>query len=139
VTDDDVEELVALRIAAMKESLERIGRFDPARARERFLNSFYPEHTRFIVVDGERAGFYAFRPLVSGFHLDHLYVHPRLQGKGIGSFVLQCLIAEAEREKQPISLGALRESASNAFYQRHGFHKQSEEEWDIYYIRPYEK
>jgi hypothetical protein len=33
---EDFEALVALRIDAMRESLERIGRFDPARARERF-------------------------------------------------------------------------------------------------------
>ncbi|HEY1049927.1 MAG TPA: hypothetical protein VGE39_09240 [Prosthecobacter sp.] len=35
VTIDDFEELAALRIAAMRPSLEHLGRFDPARARER--------------------------------------------------------------------------------------------------------
>lgn len=30
----------------MRESLERIGRFDPPRARERFLSGFVPELTR---------------------------------------------------------------------------------------------
>ena len=35
----DAEDLVGLRILAMRESLERIGRFDPARARERFHGS----------------------------------------------------------------------------------------------------
>jgi len=43
---DDFEALVALRIEAMRESLERIGRFDRTRARERFLNGFSPTHTR---------------------------------------------------------------------------------------------
>jgi hypothetical protein len=32
----DFDSLVALRIAAMRESLERVGRFDPERARERW-------------------------------------------------------------------------------------------------------
>ena len=36
----DLEQLVQLRIEAMRESLERIGRFDPARARERFSGPF---------------------------------------------------------------------------------------------------
>ena len=36
----DAEVLVDIRIAAMRKSLERIGRFDPQRARERFLASF---------------------------------------------------------------------------------------------------
>ena len=37
---DDAEALVAIRIAAMRESLERLGRFDPQRARDRFLAGF---------------------------------------------------------------------------------------------------
>ncbi|VVE84806.1 GNAT family N-acetyltransferase [Pandoraea sputorum] len=35
-TQSDADLLASLRIAAMRESLERIGRFDPQRARERF-------------------------------------------------------------------------------------------------------
>ena len=51
----DAEALVALRVLAMRESLERLGRFDPVRSRERFLSAFSPQHTRHILVDGERA------------------------------------------------------------------------------------
>src|SRR5262245_26909572 len=50
----DAEALVALRIAAMRESLERIGRFDPQRARDRFLSTFAPEQTQHLVLQGER-------------------------------------------------------------------------------------
>ncbi len=39
---EDFEALAALRIEAMRESLERIGRFDPARARERFNPASQP-------------------------------------------------------------------------------------------------
>lgn len=134
-TNDDFDSLVALRIAAMRDSLERVGRFDPERARERLKNSFYPEHTQFIVLAGERIGFYTFRPLADGFHLDHLYIHPLSQSRGVGSFVMQHLIAQAEEKQMPIHVGALRESASNRFYQRHGFVKVREDAWDIYYVR----
>ncbi len=135
VESNDFDSLVALRIAAMRESLEQVGRFDPERARERLQNSFYPEHTQFIVLAGERIGFYTFRPLTDGFHLDHLYIHPQSQSRGVGSFVMQHLIAQAEEKQMPIHVGALRESASNRFYQRHGFVKVREDEWDIYYVR----
>ncbi len=135
VVAEDFDELVALRIAAMRESLERVGRFDPERARERLRKSFYPEHTAFIVHDGRRIGFYTFRPTEEGFHLDHLYVHPREQGAGVGSRVLRHLLAEADAREAAVLLGALRESASNRFYQRHGFVVKAEDEWDIYYIR----
>ena len=131
----DFEELVELRIAAMRESLERVGRFDPARARERLRKTFYPEHTRFIVYGGKKIGFYTFRPAEDCLQLDHLYVHPDHQSKGVGSSVAKKLAAEADALRRPIRVGALRNSASNRFYQRHGFAKEREDEWDIYYIR----
>jgi GNAT superfamily N-acetyltransferase len=136
VTVDDFEELVALRIAAMRESLERVGRFDPERARERLRQSFHPEHTAFIILDGQRIGFYTFRPADDGFHLDHLYVHPGGQSRGVGSHVLRHLIAQADARQMPVHLGALRDSPSNRFYLRHGFVQIAEDEWDIYYVRP---
>ncbi|HSH95107.1 MAG TPA: GNAT family N-acetyltransferase [Roseimicrobium sp.] len=135
VTEADFDELVSLRIAAMRDSLERVGRFDPARARERLRKSFHPEHTAFIVLDGKRVGFYTFRPAEGCFHLDHLYVHPECQSRGVGSFVLRHLLSQSDTRQMPVHLGALRESPSNRFYQRHGFEQTAEDEWDIYYVR----
>ena len=131
----DFDELVVLRIAAMRDSLERVGRFDPERARERLRKSFYPEYTEFIVLDGQRIGFYTFRPADDGFHLDHLYVHPSSQSRGVGSHVLSHLLSQSDARGMPVHLGALRDSPSNRFYQRHGFTQTAEDEWDIYYIR----
>lgn len=136
VTESDFDELVALRIAAMRESLERIGRFDPVRARERLRSSFYPADTQFIMLDGARVGFSTFRFLPAHAQLDHLYVHPAHQSLGVGSHALRHLLAQADARALPVQVGALRDSASNRFYQRHGFVQTSEDAWDIYYIRP---
>jgi hypothetical protein len=68
--------------------------------------------------------------------LDHLYLHPDFQSRGIGGFVLKHLFAEADQNATPIKVGALKESASNRFYQRYGFEKTGESDWDIYYVRP---
>jgi GNAT superfamily N-acetyltransferase len=130
----DAEELVALRILAMRESLERIGRFDPARARERFLSTFSPQHTRHILVDGARAGFVVVKPDGDGLLLDHLYVDPRFQNQGIGAAVLATVFADAQGKR--VRVGALRGSDSNRFYLRHGFELVKEDEWDNYYVRP---
>jgi GNAT superfamily N-acetyltransferase len=132
---DDLDALVALRIEAMRESLERIGRFDPARARERFASSFDPACTRHIVADGQRVGFIVVKPHADGVLLDHLYLNPEHQGQGIGGRVLADLLADADAQRLPVHVGALRQSASNAFYLRHGFHPVGESEWDIYYRR----
>jgi len=119
----------------MRESLERIGRFDPERARQRFASGFAPERTRHIVVRGERAGFVTVKPVASGLLLDHLYVRPEHQGRGIGAWVLREIFKEADAAGLPIRVGALRDSDSNRFYVRHGFTQIEETEWDIYYVR----
>ena len=136
VTADDFEQLVTLRIAAMRESLERLGRFDHDRARERLRNSFYPEHTWLILADDQAVGFYTLRPAADALSLDHLYIHPDYQSQGIGSVVLSRIVSEAEQLGLPIRLNALRQSASNRFYQRHGFTATHEDEFDVYYVRP---
>ena len=135
-TQEDAEHLVALRIAAMQESLERIGRFSPERARARFLDTFDPSQTRHIVVDGQRVGFVMIRPNQEGLYLDHLYIHPDFQNRGLGSQVLKVILAEADKAGQQVKVGALKESDSNRFYQAHGFELVEEGEWDNFYIRP---
>ena len=131
----DAEALVSLRVAAMRESLERIGRFDPQRARHRFLAAFDPALTRHVVVDGERVGFVVVRPDDDGLLLDHLYIAPVAQGRGIGAAVMADVLADADARRLRVRVGALRESASNRFYQRHGFVQVSSTEWDNQYER----
>ena len=135
VREDESEELVRLRIEAMRESLERIGRFDAARARQRFLAGFVPEFTSHILVEGDRVGFLAIKPTSEGLSLEHLYVRGEHQGRGIGSAVLAILFEQADGKALPIRVGALRGSDSNRFYLRHGFIRVGEGEWDIYYVR----
>jgi GNAT superfamily N-acetyltransferase len=136
VSEADFEELAGIRVAAMRESLERLGRFDPARSRERLRSSFVPGSTQFIGVDGARVGFYATREMMDGLWLDHLYILPDWQGRGIGGVVLHSILAAADARGLAVRLGALKESASNRFYQRHGFVLEREDEWDCYYVRP---
>ena len=104
VFPEQLDELVRIRIAAMHDSLTRVG---------------------FVVV----------KPEADGLKLDHLYIEPDYQGRGIGGKVLQTIFSTADQLGLPISVTALRRSDSNSFYQRHGFKYQDETEWDINYIR----
>ena len=133
---EDADALATLRLEAMRESLERIGRFDAVRARERFLGGFDPQHTRHIVAGGQRVGFVVVRPVDGGLLLDHLYIAPEFQRRGIGAAVLAAVFAQADARAQPLRVGALKDSASNRFYQRHGFELVERAEWDNYYARP---
>lgn len=136
-TDNDLETLVAIRIEAMRESLQRIGRYDPIRARERFSNSFSPEHTQFVIVSNERVGFLVVKAHTDYLLLDHLYIKPHWQNQGIGAATLKHVFSEADRIKLPVRVGALRDSDSNRFYLRHGFRLVESTEFDNYYMRPF--
>lgn len=135
-SEADFEALLALRIDAMRESLERLGRFDPARARARLRSTFQPACTWTIEHHGTRVGFYAVRPDGDGLRLDHLYLHPTAQRQGLGGQVLRRILQDADRRGLPVTVGALRGSDSNRFYRRHGFVQTGESEWDIEYRRP---
>jgi GNAT superfamily N-acetyltransferase len=131
----DADALAELRVIAMRDSLERIGRFDPERARQRFLSGFSPQHTRHIEVRGHRVGFCVARPHAQGLLLDHLYVHPHHQRQGIGAAVLARVFAQADAQGLSVRVGALRGSESNAFYARHGFALVEQGPHDNYYVR----
>ena len=120
----------------MRESLERLGRFDAQRARDRFLAGFDPALTRHVVADGARVGFVVVRPQDDGLLLDHLYIVPSSQGRGIGAAVMADVLADAHARGLPVRVGALRESASNRFYERHGFVPVGHSAWDNHYERP---
>ncbi len=131
----DFESLLALRLRAMRESLERLGRYDEQRARERLAAGFAPEHTQHIVVDGVRVGFVVLKRLSHALRLEQLIVDPPAQRRGLGSALLRQVCERADAELLPVELVALKGSDANRFYLRHGFVEVGEGEWDIDYRR----
>lgn len=129
VADADFEAMLALRIEALRESLERLGRFNPDVARARLKSQFQPEWMRHLVVDGERVGYFTVEPRAGELRLHHLYLKPAVQGQGIGAWVIDQL----KTQGLPITLAALRESRANDFYLRHGFRVVEEQAFDVEY------
>jgi GNAT superfamily N-acetyltransferase len=135
VAATDADELASLRVLAMRESLERIGRFELERARARFLSTFVPADTRFIELAGARVGLVVTIVSPEKLQLDHLYIRPEAQNKGVGGVVLANVFAEAARLALPTRVCVLRESDANRFYTRHGFILIARGEWDNQYER----
>ncbi len=77
---------------------------------------------------GLRAGFVAVKPEAGGLKLDHLYIEPDYQRRGIGSIVLQGIFRTADEMGIPVSVTALRGSNSIRFYEFHGFIYKDETE-----------
>lgn len=132
---EDFEAVLALRMRAMRPSLEHLGRYDETRGRERLAETFDPAHSWHIEVPGRRIGFLIFKRLSHAFVLKGFYIDVSESGHGIGSQVLRHLCAFADHEQLPIELAALKGSAVNRLYLRHGFVAIGEGEWDIDYVR----
>ncbi|WP_422015398.1 GNAT family N-acetyltransferase [Roseateles sp.] len=133
VADADFEAMFALRMEALRDSLERLGRFDPAASRARFLAQFMPACMRHLCVAEERVGYFTLMPCERTLHLQHLYVKPGWQGQGIGAWVIEHIKQQAHAAGKAITLGALRGSRANDFYLRHGFEQVRELDFDIEY------
>ncbi|MGJ7564016.1 GNAT family N-acetyltransferase [Variovorax sp. GB1R11] len=135
VDSSDFEAMLALRVDAMRPSLERVGRFDPERSRERLSAGFVVPFMHHIVLDGDqRVGFVTLKPEgADALRLDHLYLRTGFQGLGIGEWVLHWAKSQAREQQRDIALTALVESDANRFYLRHGFVLEGEEGVDLHY------
>ncbi|MEQ8398341.1 GNAT family N-acetyltransferase [Thalassobaculum sp.] len=134
-SEADFERLLELRIRVLRPHLERVGRFDPERARRYFRDSYDPTHLRLVLVDGRFAGCVALKPADGGLVLEHFYLDDAVQGRGVGGTVLRMLIAEADAAALPIRLGVLKGSPAARFYRRHGFVWTHDEPFDDYFVR----
>jgi len=136
VVAEDFEALAALREAALRQSLEWLGLFSQERSRERLRSNFRPAFMRHIVCDDQRVGLLSLWPEGDALKLQHLYLAPQAQGQGIGAWVLKQVKAEARALGRDVKLEALPQSDANRFYQRHGFVKVGEAEFDVFYMWP---
>jgi len=114
--ESDAAPLAELRVAAMRPSLEAVGRFDLENARRRFLDGFVPSDTQVIESDGAIVGVCVLRRRPA-----HL---------GLGRAVLAEVLRAADAAGMSVRVTALKGSRSNAFYLRHGFALVEASEWD---------
>nr|WP_055503760.1 GNAT family N-acetyltransferase [Nonomuraea pusilla] len=135
-TAADVETLAELRATVLRADLERVGRYDAHRVRQRLRDSFSPLHTSVIMTGGELAGCVTVRPAEGGRLLEHFYLAPRHQGRGLGSAVLRTLMERADEQRAAVRLQVLQGSAARRLYERHGFVVESEDPVDVFMVRP---
>lgn len=129
----DARWIAELRAVVMRPDLERLGRWDPVRVRERFLNAFLPEHTYVIAVEGHAAGVIAVRPEPDALWIEHFYLSPEFQGQGLGAGVLRRVMGES-KDHRPFRLNVLQGSPARRLYERHGFVLETEDPVDVFMV-----
>jgi GNAT superfamily N-acetyltransferase len=130
----DAQWIAELRACVLRPDLERLGRFDPDRVRQRFLSAFDPVVTRVVLVRGQEAGSIAVRPDEGSLWIEHFYLRTDSQGQGIGSLVLRSEL-DASQGDRPFRLNVLQGSRAQALYERHGFVVESQDAVDVFMVR----
>ncbi|MGW8851241.1 GNAT family N-acetyltransferase [Streptomyces xiamenensis] len=141
----DVEPIAELRAVVMRADLERLGRYDEHRVRQRLRDGFSADHTSVIEAGGVFAGCVTLRAeaeagggadtQVPGWELEHFYLAPEFQGRGLGTAVLGALLARGDAAKVPVRLTVLRGSAARRLYERHGFTVTGQDSADVFMLR----
>jgi GNAT superfamily N-acetyltransferase len=132
----DRETIADLRATVMRPDLERLGRYDEHRVRQRLRDSFSARHMSIVVVDGEPAGSVTLRPARDAHWLEHFYLAPRHQGRGLGSAVLCSVLEATDSAGTTVRLNVLRGSAARRLYERPGFVVESQDPVDVFMVRP---
>ncbi|MBD0742749.1 GNAT family N-acetyltransferase [Streptomyces sp. CBMA152] len=137
---EDIEAIAELRAAVMRADLERLGRYDEHRVRQRLRDSFSTRYTSVIAIDDELIGCVTVRPAegpADGMQwLEHFYLAPRHQGRGLGSDVLRTVLARTDAQGMTVGLHVLQGSAARRLYERHGFVMESQDPIDVFMVRP---
>lgn len=120
-TRRDAAWIAELRAAAMRPDLERLGRYNRVFVRRRFLDSFDPADARVLELDGRAIGVIAMRVAGERAWIEHFFLEPALQGRGLGSILLADALARVDALGLDCELIALAESGSIRLYLRHGF------------------
>ena len=109
--------------ASMRAYVEQtFGPWVPEFQREIIDGSFDPTTHHIIVVGGKAAGVLASQTFDTHIQLEKLYLSPDFQGRGIGTRLVQGLVASATELSKPIRLRVLTaNTAAQRFYARLGF------------------
>ncbi len=130
----DASWVAELRAEVMRPDLERLGRYDPTRVRQHFLNGFQPEVAQVITVEGVDVGLIAVRPEAEETWIEHFYLHPDHQGRGLGGQVLRWAL-QIPSDGRPFRLNVLQGSPARRLYERHGFVLEREDPVDVWMVR----
>jgi GNAT superfamily N-acetyltransferase len=118
-TEADFEPVLAHSIRAMREHLERVGRFEPARRRDRMRRQFDAGILRIIEQDGAMAGCIGVEAEGAAVEIHSLFLDTHAQRQGLGEAVFRAVLAA--HPGRPFRIEVLKQSPARRFWERQGF------------------
>jgi ribosomal protein S18 acetylase RimI-like enzyme len=121
-TRADDEFCYQMHKAAMGGYVAAVWGWDERVQREYHAKAFKPRRWRIIAVNGADAGMLSVEYRPDEVYLARIEIRPGLQGQGIGTRIINALLAEARQRGQDLVLDVLAvNERARALYQRLGF------------------
>jgi ribosomal protein S18 acetylase RimI-like enzyme len=120
-TQEDLDFLYHVLKATMREYVAQIWGWDEQWQQAHFRENFDPTRDRVIVLAGEDIGVLSTEERESETFVSKIYILPDHQRRGIGSYLMGRILAEASDRGVPVTLGVLKANPATAWYERLGF------------------
>ncbi len=121
-----------LYLAMMKPLLSRLGAFDELEFIANFKRLYRPADVKIIVVDGVDAGWLQISESEQEISLYQIHIGPGYRSRGIGTRLMQDLLARSRQQRKPVSLYVVRNNPAKALYERLGFKVVGEDETKLH-------
>ena len=131
-SDRDVTFARDVYFETMRWIIERLFGWDPAREDKNFAQFFRLDEVRIITADEQDVGWIQEQVDDTTINLGSFYVMPMMQRRGIGTQVLQMLLARARNQSKAITLGVVKINPALRFYEKHGFRITHEDQHKFY-------
>ena len=125
VKPEDFEFLRLLHRAALKEYVEQTWGWDEEFQQKGFAADFDAATGEIVVIDGKDAGFWWTIEKENEILLASIRLLPEFQNKGIGTKLIEALIADS---RKPIRLQVLKVNPARRLYEKLGFRIDGETE-----------
>jgi ribosomal protein S18 acetylase RimI-like enzyme len=131
-SDRDVTFARDVYFETMRWIIERLFGWDPAREDKNFAQFFRLDEVRIITADEQDVGWIQEQVDDTTINLGSFYVMPMMQRRGIGTQVLQMLLARARNQSKAITLAVVKINPALRFYEKHGFRITHEDQHKFY-------
>jgi GNAT superfamily N-acetyltransferase len=128
VTKEDLGFLYQMHVATMRDYVDQTWGWDDNFQEKAFQDSFDPSELQMITFDHIDIGVVSLLRKKEEIFLRAVEILPQYQGRGIGTWIVNNIIQEADLHKIPVILYVLKVNPAQNLYKRLGFNVVSETE-----------
>jgi ribosomal protein S18 acetylase RimI-like enzyme len=133
-TEDDRAMLFEVHCVAMRPYVEATWGWDDEEQARMFAERFRAAAWQVVTVGDETTGMLSIEESQDEIWLASIEIHPRFQGRGLGTAIVRSLLTRSAKSGKPLTLRVLHANhRARALYERLGFKQFREIETHVYF------